>query len=109
MVMAARVISADYTAPFLAHLCMEPMNCTAHYKVAEDNSESLEIWAPTQGESHTLSVLQKVFGLSERQITLHTTLMGGAFGRRYEADFVLQAALISKASAKPRRRCAARL
>jgi isoquinoline 1-oxidoreductase beta subunit len=98
---AARVISADYTAPFLAHLCMEPMNCTAHYKVAEDNSESLEIWAPTQGESHTLSVLQKVFGLSERQITLHTTLMGGAFGRRYEADFVLQAALISKASAKP--------
>lgn len=98
---AQRVISADYTAPFLAHLCMEPMNCTAHYKVAEDGSESLEIWAPTQGESHTLRVLQQVFGLTEQQITLHTTFMGGGFGRRYEADFVLQSALISKAAAKP--------
>lgn len=98
---AQRVISADYTAPFLAHLCMEPMNCTAHYKVAEDGSESLEIWAPTQGESHVLNVLQRVFGLSEQQITLHTTLMGGGFGRRFEADFVLQSALISKAAAKP--------
>lgn len=98
---AQRVISADYTAPFLAHLCMEPMNCTAHYKVAEDGGESLEIWAPTQGESHVLNVLQRVFGLSEQQITLHTTLMGGGFGRRFEADFVLQSALISKAAAKP--------
>jgi isoquinoline 1-oxidoreductase beta subunit len=98
---AQRVISADYTAPFLAHLCMEPMNCTAHYKVAEDGSESLEIWAPTQGESHVLNVLQRVFGLSEQQITLHTTLMGGGFGRRFESDFVLQSALISKAAAKP--------
>lgn len=98
---AQSVISADYTAPFLAHLCMEPMNCTAHYKVASDGSESLEIWAPTQGESHVLAILQQVFGLSEQQITLHTTLLGGGFGRRFEADFVLQSALISKAAAKP--------
>lgn len=98
---AQQVLRAEYTSPFLAHLCMEPMNCTAHYKVASDGSESLEIWAPTQGESHVLAVLQQVFGLSEQQITLHTTLMGGGFGRRFEADFVLQSALISKATEKP--------
>lgn len=98
---AQRVLTADYTAPFLAHLCMEPMNCTAHYKIGVDGSESLEVWAPTQGESHAIAVLMQVFGLSEQQITLHTTLLGGGFGRRYEADFVLQAALISKAAGKP--------
>lgn len=98
---AQRVLRAEYTSPFLAHLCMEPMNCTAHYRIANDGSESLEIWAPTQGESHVLAVLQQVFGLREQQITLHTTLMGGGFGRRFEADFVLQCALISKAAAKP--------
>lgn len=98
---AQRVLRAEYTSPFLAHLCMEPMNCTAHYRIANDGSESLEIWAPTQGESHVLAVLQQVFSLREQQITLHTTLMGGGFGRRFEADFVLQCALISKAAAKP--------
>jgi len=98
---AHQVVNADYTAPFLAHVCMEPMNCTAHYQIDSDGNESLEIWAPTQGESHVLSVLYRVFGLGEQQITLHTTLMGGGFGRRYEADFVLQCALISKAAAKP--------
>jgi len=98
---AHQVVNADYSAPFLAHLCMEPMNCTAHYRVGNDGGDSLEIWAPTQGQSHVLAVLQTVFGLSEQQITLHTTLMGGGFGRRYEADFVLQSALISKAAGKP--------
>lgn len=98
---AQRVLRAEYTSPFLAHLCMEPMNCTAHYRIASDGSESLEIWAPTQGESHVLAVLQQVFGLTQEQITLHTTLMGGGFGRRYEADFVLQSALISKAAGSP--------
>ena len=101
LAVAKKIIEADFTVPFLAHLCMEPMNCTAHYSLDARGEPALEIWAPTQGESHTLAVLQKALGLALEQITLHTTLMGGAFGRRYEADFVLQAALISKAVLKP--------
>ncbi len=97
---ASQLLEADFTVPFLAHLTMEPMNCTAHYKKT-NGIESLEIWAPTQGESHALNILQRALGLAPDQITLHTTLMGGGFGRRYEADFILQAALISKAVAKP--------
>ncbi|MFT5692934.1 MAG: isoquinoline 1-oxidoreductase beta subunit [Oceanicoccus sp.] len=97
---ASQIVEVDFSVPFLAHLTMEPMNCTAHYKM-ENEVESLEIWAPTQGESHALNILQKGLGLTPPQITLHTTLMGGGFGRRYEADFILQAALISKSVGKP--------
>jgi isoquinoline 1-oxidoreductase subunit beta len=97
---ASQVIQADYQNPFLAHFCMEPMNCTAHY-ISGPGGDSLQIWAPTQGESHVLAILRQVFDLTDDQITLTTTLLGGGFGRRYEADFVLQAALISKAAGVP--------
>lgn len=98
---AANIIEADYDVPFLAHLTMEPMNCTAHYHSDVNGRDHLALWAPTQGESHALNILQKALNLAPEQITLHTTLMGGGFGRRYEADFVLQAALVSKAVNKP--------
>lgn len=98
---ASSVLESTYSVPFLAHMSMEPINCTAFYIHDAIAGDRLEIWAPTQGESHTISVLQKAFSMPAQNITLHTTLLGGGFGRRYEADFVLQAAVISKAVSKP--------
>jgi isoquinoline 1-oxidoreductase beta subunit len=98
---AEKLLEADYTVPYLAHLTMEPMNCTAHYISDDVNGDRLEVWAPTQGQSHAVNVLRQAFGLQADQITLHTTFMGGGFGRRFEADFVVQAAMISRAAKKP--------
>ncbi|MFW2405957.1 MAG: molybdopterin cofactor-binding domain-containing protein [Gammaproteobacteria bacterium] len=83
-------ITAEYTLPFLAHLCMEPMNCTALY-----TGDALEIWAPTQAHSVARDVAAKQAGLDADQVTVHLTFMGGGFGRRAEMDFVEQAVAVA--------------
>ena len=89
-------VQAEYSVPFLAHACMEPMNCTALY-----TGNRLEIWAPTQAASIARDVAARLAGLDNSQVTLHTTLMGGGLGRRAEMDFVEQA--VSVAIAVPNR------
>jgi isoquinoline 1-oxidoreductase beta subunit len=86
----ASIVSADYAVPFLAHACMEPMNCTALY-----SGDALEIWAPTQASSVARDIAAKLSGLSNSQVTLHTTFLGGGFGRRAEMDFVEQAVSVA--------------
>lgn len=98
---ADQIIEADYAVPYLAHLCMEPMNCTAQYKVDSVNGDSVELWAPTQGESLGIQIISEAFGIPAENVTIHTTMLGGGFGRRYEADFLLQSTRISKAVGKP--------
>jgi isoquinoline 1-oxidoreductase beta subunit len=90
------IYSQEYESQFLAHATMEPMNCTA--RVAGD---TVEIWAPTQGQELTRITLAAVFKLPKENIQVARTLLGGGFGRRLVADFALQAALISKAVGKP--------
>ena len=90
------IYSEEYESQFLAHATMEPMNCTA--RVAGD---TVEIWAPTQGQELTRITLAAVFKLPKENIQVSRTLLGGGFGRRLVADFALQAALISKAVGKP--------
>jgi isoquinoline 1-oxidoreductase subunit beta len=90
------IYSQEYESQFLAHATMEPMNCTA--RVAGD---TVEIWAPTQGQELTRITLAAVFKLPKENIQVSRTLLGGGFGRRLVADFALQAALISKAVGKP--------
>jgi isoquinoline 1-oxidoreductase beta subunit len=89
---AAKTLEAEYAYPFLAHVAMEPMNCTAMMR--EDGT--LEMWAPTQnpGAGHT-SVAQ-MLGIGPEKVTLHITRMGGGFGRRLVNDFMHQAAAIAK-------------
>ncbi len=87
---AAKKIHAVYEVPFLAHATMEPMNCTAH--VTEDGCE---IWAPTQGQTRAQRAAAKITGFPAESIKLHTTLLGGGFGRRLESDFVEEAVQIS--------------
>jgi isoquinoline 1-oxidoreductase beta subunit len=75
---------------------MEPMNATAH--VREDG---VEIWAPTQSQTLTQSDIAEEFGFEPPQVHVHTTFLGGGFGRRFERDFIRYAAIASKAVGAP--------
>jgi isoquinoline 1-oxidoreductase beta subunit len=87
---ANRRVTADYELPFLAHACMEPMNCTALY-----SGDALEVWAPSQASSVARDIAAKLCGLDSSQVTLHSTLIGGGFGRRADMDFVEQAVSVA--------------
>lgn len=89
-------IEAIYVLPYLAHVTMEPINCTA--SVSENRCD---IWVPTQNQSGALQVAQKVTGLKPEQIHIHTTYLGGGFGRRGFVDYVEEALQISRATGKP--------
>ena len=93
---AAKTIEATYEAPFLAHACMEPMNCTAWVK-----PEGLEIWAGTQAQGPSQGILSKVAGIEPAQVKVNTMYLGGGFGRRFAPDFTVSATLLSKISGKP--------
>ena len=90
---AARVIQAQYKAPYLAHATMEPMNCTAQFKDGQ-----LEIWAPTQVPGLARAAAAKVADLSKDKVKLNVTLLGGGFGRRLEVDVVVQATQLALAA-----------
>lgn len=84
-------LTAKYEVPYLAHVCMEPMNCTALY-----TGDALEVWAPCQAHSVARDVAAEVVGLDRQQVTVHTTFMGGGFGRRAEMDYVEQATAVAR-------------
>ena len=92
----ATVFSQDYESQFLAHATMEPMNCTAHV-----TSDGCEVWAPTQGQELSQLVVSQVLGVAKEKVTIHRTLLGGGFGRRLVADFVVHAVVASKAVGAP--------
>ena len=93
---ASRVIEAEYRSPWLSHAPMEPMNTTVSVTDA-----GVTVWAPTQGMQMTQIVLARALQIAPEKITIHRTYLGGGFGRRLLADFVLQAALCSKAVGRP--------
>lgn len=74
---AARTVDAVYEAPYLAHACMEPMNCTAHV-----TGGKAEIWAPTQNPQGIQREAARVLGIPAEAATVHVTYLGGGFGRR---------------------------
>ena len=79
-------ISAIYSVPYLAHACMEPMNCTAYV-----HDHQCEVWAPTQAPEGARRVAAEVVGLPRSNVRVHNTLLGGGFGRRASQDFVEEA------------------
>jgi isoquinoline 1-oxidoreductase beta subunit len=93
---AGRRLDAVYQVPYLAHATMEPMNCTADVR-----ADSCDVWAPTQGQSGTQQVACKITGLAPEKVRIHTTLLGGGFGRRSETDFVAEAVRLSMNLGKP--------
>jgi isoquinoline 1-oxidoreductase beta subunit len=91
-----KTLEAVYQVPFLEHACMEPMNATAHVK-----PDACVIWAPTQNPGGTQATGARLTGLAPEKITVHTTLLGGGFGRRGEVDFIIDAVETSKAVGAP--------
>src|ERR1035437_9454380 len=92
----ARKVEALYEMPLLAHATMEPMNITAHVRASD-----AEVWAPTQSPDWVQGTVAQVLGLKPDKVIVHTTLMGGGFGRRYMADFPAEVAQIGKVVGKP--------
>jgi isoquinoline 1-oxidoreductase beta subunit len=93
---AEHSIDATYRLPYLAHIPMEPMNCTAHVQ-----GDAAEVWAPTQNPPMAAEAVAKVLGIPQENVTVHVMRSGGAFGRRYYADFITDTVLLSKAFKRP--------
>jgi isoquinoline 1-oxidoreductase beta subunit len=93
---AARKIDAVYEVPFLAHATMEPMNCTAHVQ-----PDRCDVWVPTQNQTAAQARAMQITGLPKEKVFVHTTYLGGGFGRRSETDFVADAVELSKAVGAP--------
>lgn len=89
-------IDVTYNLPFLAHACMEVLNCTASV-----TATSCEVWAPTQGQQFCIPTIKAITGLDASAITVHTTFLGGGLGRKIEQDYIGQAVKIAKAVGKP--------
>ena len=82
--------------PLLAHAPMEPMNCTADVK-----ADRCDVYVGTQVQQMTQAAAAEAAGLKPDQVNVHTTLLGGGFGRRLEVDFVPAAVEASKAVGAP--------
>ncbi len=94
---SAKIVDATYTLPYVAHACMEVLNCTVSFVPGV----SCEIWAPTQSGKSVLQLAMAITGLAANQITLHTMYLGGGLGRKAETDFVSQAIQVAMAVGKP--------
>jgi len=95
---AAKTITAEYDVPYLAHAMMEPLNC-----VVDLRPDHCEIWTGTQFETVDAMNAAKVAGLPPEKVQIHTTLLGGGFGRRANpaSDFVVEAVYVAKAAKSP--------
>ena len=88
---ATKKINAIYEFPFLAHATMEPMNTAIHLE-----GDQCEVWCPSQSPDWARSAIAKELGLKEQQVIVHTTFMGGGFGRRYIGDYPTEAAQVAR-------------
>jgi isoquinoline 1-oxidoreductase beta subunit len=97
-------VEAVYEVPYLAHACMEPMNATAHVE-----ADRVTFWGPIQFQAAagnafgggTREIAARIGGVSTDQVTVHTTMLGGGFGRRFFLDFATEALECSKATGAP--------
>src|SRR5271156_461725 len=93
---AAEKIEATYDTPFLAHMAMEPLNCTASVTHGK-----CEVWGPTQNPNGLATALASALKMPPEALTIHITLIGGGFGRRLCIDCGVEAALVSRAAGTP--------
>ncbi|ASJ70906.1 xanthine dehydrogenase family protein molybdopterin-binding subunit [Granulosicoccus antarcticus] len=88
---AAKVVTADYYQPHMVHAQMEPV-----VAVASLSEGKMEIWAPVQSPYGARQDVAKTLGMSEDDVRVNVTLLGGGFGRKSKCDYVIEAALVSK-------------
>ena len=93
---AAAIVEASYETPYLAHAAIEPMNCTARIEEG-----TCEVWVPTQGQTLARAAAAKAAHLPLEAVQVHTTFLGGGFGRRSRPDVVSQAVQIAKHVGRP--------
>jgi isoquinoline 1-oxidoreductase beta subunit len=95
---ASKTVTAEYEVPYLAHAMMEPLNT-----VVDLHDDHCEIWSGTQFQTGDRAAAAKVFGFKPEQVAIHTTFLGGGFGRRANpaSDFITEAAEVAKAAKVP--------
>ena len=95
---AARTLELEYEFPYLAHAPMEPMNCTVRL-----SGDDCEIWTGTQFQTGDQGAAAAIAGVKPERVKVHTTFLGGGFGRRATPgnDFVSEAVHVAKASGRP--------
>jgi len=91
-----KIVEAEYYVPLLAHASMEPPAALAVYRDGK-----AEVWAATQGPQGARDAVAQALGLKKEDVTVHVTLLGGAFGRKSFPDFAVEAAVLSKKTGKP--------
>jgi isoquinoline 1-oxidoreductase subunit beta len=88
---SAKVIEGAYSYPFISHAPLEPRNCSAHFK-----DSKLEMWSTTQLPARNRTLVSKILGIPESDITVHLLRAGGSFGRGLNGDFMVEAGYIAK-------------
>jgi isoquinoline 1-oxidoreductase beta subunit len=98
LIKAAKRITAEYEVPYLAHATMETLNC-----LVVPRADGCDIWTGTQFQTVDRNAAAQVLGLRPEKVRLHTTFLGGGFGRRSnpQSDFVVEAAHVARAVKKP--------
>jgi isoquinoline 1-oxidoreductase beta subunit len=94
---AQRVIEADYEVPYLSHSPMEPWNCTVEF----GGDGEVHIWAPVQTQDRNRNAAAAAAGVPPEKVRLHTTLLGGGFGRRLGSDGIAAAVVTARAVKRP--------
>jgi isoquinoline 1-oxidoreductase subunit beta len=89
---AARTFKATYTSEHVAQFTMEPMNCTARV-----DGDQVEVWVPSQTVGFVVGGIAAAGGFKPENVKVNLTLLGGGYGRRVEAEYAVDAALIAKA------------
>jgi isoquinoline 1-oxidoreductase beta subunit len=93
---ATTTYDATFEAPFLAHACLEPMNCTAWLRDGR-----CDVWGPLQQPGGARRTVAEATGLAPEAIAIHPTRIGGGFGRRLLSDLAAEAAVLSRAAGRP--------
>ncbi len=91
-----RTLEAFYQFPYVAHICMEPMNCTAHYQKADaEHPDRMEIWLGSQFPGQVKEIAKNMLNIEPENVTVHPQRLGGGFGRRAIHDFATEAMAIA--------------
>lgn len=97
-----RVLESFYEFPYVAHVCMEPMNCTVDFKPGKSGEpDSMEIWLSSQFPGQVKEIATNMLGVAPENVTVYPMRMGGGFGRRAVHDFAAEAMAISKRAGVP--------
>ncbi|MBL8628161.1 MAG: xanthine dehydrogenase family protein molybdopterin-binding subunit [Rhodospirillaceae bacterium] len=93
---AAKTVTASYEVPYLSHSPMEPMNATVWVQ-----ADKVDVWASIQAQTRAQNLVAAALKIEPAKVMVYTAQLGGGFGRRLQADYIVEAALVSKAVGKP--------